>query len=71
MAAGVAGLAALIGKAGIGVGALLIVLIGNPFSGAASAPELLPAPMGLIGQWLPPASPAVADGRRTAFHEGR
>ncbi|MGW1771248.1 ABC transporter permease [Streptomyces sp. NPDC002104] len=52
----VAGLAALIGPAGIGVGAMLSMLIGNPFSGMTSAPELLPEPAGLIGQWLPPGA---------------
>ncbi|MBT2369990.1 ABC transporter permease [Streptomyces sp. ISL-10] len=54
--ASVAGLAALVGTAGIGLGALLMILIGNPFSGAASAPELLPEPAGTIGQWLPPGA---------------
>ncbi|MGW2589669.1 ABC transporter permease [Streptomyces sp. NPDC001515] len=54
--AAVAGLAALIGPAGIGVGALLMVLLGNPFSGVTSAPELLPRPVGTIGQWLPPGA---------------
>ncbi|WP_030303701.1 ABC transporter permease [Streptomyces katrae] len=52
----VAGLAALIGPAGIGVGSLLSMLIGNPFSGMTSAPELLPEPAGVIGQWLPPGA---------------
>ncbi|MEV4334994.1 ABC transporter permease [Streptomyces sp. NPDC049597] len=54
--ASVAGLGALLGTPGTGVGALLMVLIGNPFSGAASAPELLPDPAGVIGQWLPPGA---------------
>lgn len=40
----VAGLAALIGTPGIGLGALLMVLLGNSFSGVTSAPELLPGP---------------------------
>ncbi|MFE6889321.1 ABC transporter permease [Streptomyces sp. NPDC057694] len=52
----VAGLAALIGPAGIGVGALLMVLLGNPFSGVASAPQLLPEPVGSLGQLLPPGA---------------
>ncbi|MBC9729071.1 ABC transporter permease [Streptomyces sp. TRM68367] len=52
----VAGLAALLGRAGIGVGALLVMLLGNPFSGATSAPEMLPEPAGAIGQWLPPGA---------------
>ncbi len=54
--AAVAGLAALLGVRGIGLGALLMVLLGNPFSGITSAPELLPEPLGMIGQWLPPGA---------------
>ncbi|WP_338675100.1 ABC transporter permease [Streptomyces sp. SCSIO 30461] len=53
---GIAGLAAVLGREGIGLGALLIMLIGNPFSGVGTAPELLPEPAGLIGQWLPPGA---------------
>ncbi|WP_354639480.1 ABC transporter permease [Kitasatospora camelliae] len=52
----VAGTAALVGPAGIGLGALVMVLLGNPFSGVVSAPELLPAPVGAIGQQLPPGA---------------
>lgn len=54
--AAVAGLAALIGQAGFAVGGVLMVLLGNSFSGVTSAPELLPAPVGAIGQWLPPGA---------------
>ncbi|MER7660383.1 ABC transporter permease [Streptomyces sp. NPDC096193] len=56
IAGAVAGFAALFGARGIAVGGLLMLLIGNPFSGAASAPELLPDPAGMIGQWLPPGA---------------
>ncbi|MFJ6784969.1 ABC transporter permease [Streptomyces yangpuensis] len=56
VAGGVAGLHALLGKPGIGLGVLLVVLLGNPFSGAAGAPHLLPEPAGLVGQWLPPGA---------------
>ncbi|MEU6762870.1 ABC transporter permease [Streptomyces sp. NPDC046853] len=52
----VAGCAALLGSAGIGVGALAMVLLGNPFSGVTSAPQLLPEPVGFIGQLLPPGA---------------
>ncbi|GAA2445885.1 ABC transporter permease [Streptomyces macrosporus] len=52
----VAGLGALLGPAGVGLGALVVVLLGNPFSGVASAPELLPEPVGPLGQWLPPGA---------------
>ncbi|QEV22041.1 hypothetical protein [Streptomyces alboniger] len=56
VSATVAGLGALLGPAGIGVGALLMVLLGNPFSGVTSAPRLLPEPVGFIGQLLPPGA---------------
>ncbi|WAZ20067.1 ABC transporter permease [Streptomyces cinnabarinus] len=69
VSAAVAGLAALIGPAGIGITAGLVMLFGNPFSGAPSAPELLPEPVGAIGQWLPPGAGATAL-RSTAFFDG-
>ncbi|TNM26702.1 ABC transporter permease [Streptomyces sedi] len=65
----VAGLAALLGQAGIGVGALLLMMLGNPWSGAASAPEMLPEPVGMIGQWLPTGAGASLL-RSVAFFEG-
>ncbi|MFI6946506.1 ABC transporter permease [Streptomyces sp. NPDC050422] len=65
----VAGLAALIGPAGVGLGALLMVLVGNPFSGVTSAPELLPRPVGVIGQWLPPGAGGSLL-RSVAFFDG-
>ncbi|MGW4233017.1 ABC transporter permease [Streptomyces sp. NPDC004980] len=65
----VAGLAALIGTPGIGLGALLMVLLGNPFSGVTSAPELLPEPVGMIGQWLPPGAGGSLL-RSVAFFDG-
>jgi ribosomal protein L11 len=52
----VAGLAALLGTGGIGLGALLLMLLGNPFSGVSTAPELLPEPAATLGQWLPPGA---------------
>lgn len=66
----VAGFAALLGTPGIGLGALLMVLLGNPFSGAASAPELLPEPVGALGQWLPPGAGATLL-RSVAYFDGR
>lgn len=56
VAAAVAGCAALIGPAGIGVVSFLVMFLGNPFSGAPSAPRMLPEPAGVIGQWLPPGA---------------
>ncbi|GAA1503649.1 ABC transporter permease [Streptomyces synnematoformans] len=55
-AAGVAGLAAVFGRVGMGVGSLLVMLLGNPFSGVTSAPEMLPEPVGALGQLLPPGA---------------
>ncbi|MBC2902661.1 ABC transporter permease [Streptomyces cupreus] len=69
VSAAVAGLAALLGPAGIGITAGLVMLFGNPFSGAASAPEMLPEPVGAVGQWLPPGAGAAAL-RSTAFFDG-
>jgi len=56
VSAAVAGLGALFGQAGIGIAAGAVMLFGNPFSGAPSAPQLLPEPVGRIGQWLPPGA---------------
>jgi hypothetical protein len=52
----VAGFGSLLGVAGIGLGLLLMLLIGNPWSGVSSAPEMLPQPVGEIGQLLPPGA---------------
>ena len=65
----IAGLNALIGPAGIALGALLVVLVGNPWSGIASAPELLPKAAGFIGQLLPPGAGGNLL-RSTAFFDG-
>jgi hypothetical protein len=65
----VAGLAAAIGRAGIGVGGLTLLLLGNPLSAATSAPELLPQPWGTIGQFLPPGASATLL-RSAAFFDG-
>ncbi|WP_030928217.1 ABC transporter permease [Streptomyces sp. NRRL S-646] len=56
VSAAVAGLGALFGQAGIGIAAGAVMLFGNPFSGAPSAPQMLPEPVGRIGQWLPPGA---------------
>jgi hypothetical protein len=39
--------------AGLAVGSALIMLVGNPFSGAGGAPEMLPGAWGMAGQCLP------------------
>nr|WSX77943.1 ABC transporter permease [Streptomyces sp. NBC_00899] len=58
VAAPTAGLVTLVGRAGLGMGAVLMVFVGNPFSGSTSAPELLPTAVGDIGRWLPPGAGA-------------
>ncbi|MGW3631178.1 ABC transporter permease [Streptomyces sp. NPDC005122] len=63
------GLITLIGPAGMGLGAALMVFVGNPFSGITSAPELLPKAVGDIGQWLPPGAGANLL-RSTAYFDG-
>ena len=46
-----------------------MVLIGNPFSGVGSAPELLPQPVGAIGQLMPPGAGGNLL-RSTGFFDG-
>jgi hypothetical protein len=65
----VTGLAALIGRPGIGVAAVLMVFVGNPWSGISTAPELLPELAGFIGQLLPPGAGGQLL-RSTAFFDG-
>jgi hypothetical protein len=69
VSAAVAGLAALLGRAGAGIMAAVVMLVGNPFSGAASAPQMLPEPVGTIGQWLPPGAGASLL-RSVSFFDG-
>jgi hypothetical protein len=52
----VLGLHSLAGTAGLGLGAATVLLLGNPLSGLASAPELLPSGWGSLGQLLPPGA---------------
>ena len=67
--AALAGLYAVIGKAGLLIGALLMIFVGNPFSAVSSAPELLPQPAGAIGQLMPPGAGANLL-RSTGFFDG-
>jgi hypothetical protein len=64
-----AGLTGLLGIGGMLVVAPLMVFVGNPFSGVSSAPELLPKPVGLLGQLLPPGAGGNLL-RSTAFFDG-
>ena len=64
-----AGLIALVGSVGLGLGAATMIFIGNPFSGVTSAPQLLPTAVDKIGQWLPPGAGANLL-RSTAYFHG-
>lgn len=48
-----AGLGALIGVGGVGLGAVLTVFLANPLSGLSTGPWLLPAGWSTLGQWMP------------------
>jgi len=65
----VLGLEQLLGRRGIALGALIVVILGNPLSGLASAPELLPQPWGAIGQFLQPGATGTLL-RNIAFFDG-
>lgn len=67
VSAGVAGLGALLGRVGAGLGMLATLFVGNPLSAATSAPELLP--FGEYGQYLPPGA-GVSLVRSISFFDG-
>jgi hypothetical protein len=71
LAAGLAllGLGSVLGRAGLALGAVLALLVGNPLSGLATAPEMLPSGWGAVGQWLPQGATATLL-RSTAFFDG-
>jgi hypothetical protein len=65
----VLGLRSLLGGLGLGIAAVALVLLGNPLSGLASAPEMLPSPWGQLGQLLPPGATGALL-RDLAFFDG-
>lgn len=65
----VLGLGSLFGRIGLAIGAGLAVLVGNPLSGLTSAPEMLPAGWGTLGQLLPQGATATLL-RSTAYFGG-
>src|SRR5215472_7315448 len=69
ISAAVSGLGGLFGYPGLALGALLMVFVGNPFSAVTSAPEMMPVPVGTIGQ-LMPAGAGQNLLRSTAFFGG-
>ena len=52
----VLGLQRMLGRAGLGLAVIALILLGSPLSGLTSAPEMLPAPWGTVGQLLPPGA---------------
>ena len=52
------GMAALIGPPGIGVAAVVTMLIANPIAAAAIPMQFLPEPWGAVGQWFVPGASA-------------
>ncbi|GGS98043.1 hypothetical protein GCM10010222_44710 [Streptomyces tanashiensis] len=63
------GFESLLGYVGFGLGAAVMMLIGNPLSGTATAPEMLPGWSGTLGQLLPPGAGGQLL-RSTAFFDG-
>ena len=55
----VIGLASVMGPPGIGVAALITLLVANPIAGAAAPMQFLPEPWGAIGQWFVPGASAT------------
>jgi hypothetical protein len=63
------GLESLLGYIGFGIGAATMMLVGNPLSGTATAPEMLPGWSGTLGRLLPPGAGGQLL-RSTAFFDG-
>jgi hypothetical protein len=63
------GLEGLFGFVGLAAGGAVMMLLGNPLSGLASAPEMLPAGWGSLGQFLPPGAAGTAL-RSVSFFDG-
>lgn len=61
--------ASLLGRRGFPLAGITMMLLANPLSAAASAPEMLPSPWGAIGQDLPAGAAATLI-RSTAFFDG-
>jgi hypothetical protein len=69
IASALLGLEHVAGLPGLVLGGAIVLLLGNPLSGLTSAPELLPAGWGALGQLLPPGAAGTAL-RSTAYFDG-
>lgn len=58
----------LVGAGGVGIGAVMFLVIGNPASGGSSAPELLPGFWRDLSQLLPPGAATTAMRDVVYFH---
>lgn len=58
----------LLGLVGTGIGLLAFIIIGDPSSGGATAPQLLPDPFRAISQALPPGAATTAMRDVVYFH---
>ncbi|MFH9740303.1 ABC transporter permease [Streptomyces roseolus] len=65
----VLGLESLLGPVGFGLGAAVMMLVGNPLSGTAIAPGMPPGWSGALGHLLPPGAGGRLP-RSTAFFDG-
>ena len=63
------GMESLIGYAGLGIVALLMLFVANPLSGLATGPQWLPHPWGALGQLLPIGAAGTVI-RSGAFFDG-
>lgn len=59
IAAPIVGFVSLLGRAGIAVGPVVMMLFANPISGAALPAQFLPGAWGAVGQWFPPGASAT------------
>jgi hypothetical protein len=55
----IVGVVSIVGRPGIAIGPVLFLLVANPIASAAQPWQMLPAPWGAIGQWLPPGAAAA------------
>jgi hypothetical protein len=58
-AGSIVGLASVLGRPGVLLGGVLLLLVANPISSAAQPVEFLLAPWGAVGQWFPPGAAAT------------
>jgi hypothetical protein len=69
MSTALLGLVTVAGWPGLGLGVAIFLLLGNPLSGVATAPEFLPTPWSTLGSWLPPGAAGQLL-RSTAYFDG-